>query len=123
MPQPSPHNMGTNLGGLQIGQQNIINGPYPIFNSSGVPNNYDFKESKTRLQTILDWFSPVNFAQKQRDIYKHAYSGSKESFFQLDELIRWKRGDIQTLWCYGIRMKDPGALKVIYKLMRVVACL
>ena len=87
----------------------------------GVPNSHDRLESRPRLQTILDWFSPVNFAQKQRDIYRHAYSGSKRSFSHLEDFIRWKRGDTQTLWCYGIRMKDPEALGVIYKLISVVA--
>ena len=62
-------------------------------------------ESMTRLQKITEWFSPVDFAQKQKDVYRHEYADSKESFFKLEEFTRWKRGDIQVLWCHGIREK------------------
>ncbi|KAL8913114.1 MAG: hypothetical protein Q9171_002008 [Xanthocarpia ochracea] len=52
--------------------------------------------------TITEWFSPVSFAQKQKDVYKHEYCNSKESFFSSEEFCRWKRGDTQVLWCHGI---------------------
>ncbi|KAL8923929.1 MAG: hypothetical protein Q9208_004366 [Pyrenodesmia sp. 3 TL-2023] len=75
---------GTSLGGTQIGQQNVFN------------------EHKSRLQTVTEWFSPINFAQKQKDVYKHEYSNSKDSFFEAAEFNSWKRAEIQVLWCRGI---------------------
>ncbi|KAL8693886.1 MAG: hypothetical protein Q9224_003669 [Gallowayella concinna] len=65
---------GANFGGTQIGQQNILN------------------ESRNQLQTITDWFSPVSFAQKQQDVYKHEYGNSKQSFFESAKFISWKTG-------------------------------
>lgn len=74
---------GANLGGFQIGQQ------------------YNFGGHQSRLQIITEWFSPLSFSQRQKDVYKSEYATSKESFFSLNQYESWERGDINILWCQG----------------------
>lgn len=61
-----------------------------------------FQEPKTSFRTVADWFSPVNNAQRQKDVYKPEYCGSKQSFFSSAEFKSWRDGDTQLLWCHGI---------------------
>lgn len=105
--QEVPFNMSSQqYGGLQIGQQNILNG-VSLIRRSICPLLVTLcrLESKSRLQTVTDWFSPIDFAQKQKDVYSHEYASSKESFFELEDFKRWKRGDVQVLWCHGARKR------------------
>ncbi|KAL8642925.1 MAG: hypothetical protein Q9226_008449 [Calogaya cf. arnoldii] len=78
-PSAQPKVFGPNFGGTQI-------------------------ESTNQFQTMTDWFSPVSFGQKQKDVYKHEYSNSKGSFFNSEEFTSWKRGAVQSLWCHGTGM-------------------
>lgn len=116
---PQSHAFGSSLGGTQVAQQNIFNGLY--FSADPVTFlTLCFLESKTRFRTITDWFSPITFAQKQRDVYRPEYSGSKEGFFESSEFKSWKRGDIQALWCCGIGRTPVTDLCDDDRLMRVV---
>jgi hypothetical protein len=55
---------------------------------------------------ILQWLSPLNFQQRQRDILAKRYPETGSWFLNLDKFRSWRDGDAtksSTLWCPGIR--------------------
>ncbi|KAF7337813.1 Ankyrin repeat domain containing protein [Mycena venus] len=58
---------------------------------------------------IMEWYSPLNFFQRQADILSTRQPGTGEWFLE-NELIReWKSGTGKRVWCRGI----PGAGKTV----------
>ncbi|KAF6221635.1 hypothetical protein HO133_001601 [Letharia lupina] len=60
-------------------------------------------------QTITDWLSPLDFSQKQRDVYANHQPGTGEWFLGSDKFKGWEGGDNNVLWCHGI----PGSGKTV----------
>ena len=59
----------------------------------------------SKFKEIIDWLSPLNFAQKQEAIT--VAPGTGAWFFESEEFKLWHTDNYRWLWCYGI----PGAGK------------
>ncbi|EGO19613.1 hypothetical protein SERLADRAFT_479215, partial [Serpula lacrymans var. lacrymans S7.9] len=82
------------------GQQ--INGNHAIV------NHYSKDIAQVR-QELADWLTPLDFRQKQNDIYGNRQEGTGGWVFDNKIYKDWERGDAKTLWCPGI----PGAGKTV----------
>ncbi|EGN92542.1 hypothetical protein SERLA73DRAFT_65533 [Serpula lacrymans var. lacrymans S7.3] len=60
-------------------------------------------------QELADWLTPLNFRQKQNDIYGNRQEGTGDWVLKDERFKEWERGDVKTLWCPGI----PGARKTV----------
>ncbi|KAL4903023.1 hypothetical protein BDW74DRAFT_180313 [Aspergillus multicolor] len=58
---------------------------------------------------ILDWLSPVNYAEQQNDFLNQHQEGSGQWFLGASQFREWAEKDKETLFCPGI----PGAGKTI----------
>jgi hypothetical protein len=58
---------------------------------------------------ILDWLSPMNYAELQSDIFHNRQQGTGEWFLKSPPFIEWLEGKKKTLFCPGI----PGAGKTM----------
>ncbi|KAJ7824818.1 hypothetical protein B0H14DRAFT_2369346, partial [Mycena olivaceomarginata] len=58
---------------------------------------------------IIEWFSPLNFYQRQADISSTRQFGTGDWFLQNDLIQEWKSGTGKRVWCLGI----PGAGKTV----------
>ena len=52
---------------------------------------------------VLEWLSPLNFASKQVDTFDRHQPGTGEWLFEEEVFKAWLAGDINALWCSGIR--------------------
>lgn len=55
-------------------------------------------------QAILNWFSPLNFWVRQKDVFDKRQPRTGEWFLQNERFQRWFEGSEKALWCPGIRM-------------------
>ncbi|KAL8759293.1 MAG: hypothetical protein Q9184_003678, partial [Pyrenodesmia sp. 2 TL-2023] len=83
--------IGDNHGGLTAGQVNITDDPI------------------LRRQRIISWLSPLNFWQKQDNVFSDAHPGTGQWFLKSNSFTRWLDGDTENLWCYGA----PGSGKTV----------
>ncbi|KAL6719998.1 hypothetical protein ACLMJK_001919 [Lecanora helva] len=94
---------GPNFGGAQIGHQNVS------------------VDSKLSFRSIADWLSPINNAQKQKDVYKSEYWGSKQSFFDSADFQSWQNDQIDFLWCHGMAGSGKTVLtSLVYEHLRSI---
>lgn len=56
---------------------------------------------EARLKTT-NWLSPLSFAEKQKDVYANAQSGTGQWFLQSQQYKQWLLGKHEVLWCHGI---------------------
>ena len=61
-------------------------------------------EPSNKDRVVDDWMSPINFLQRQKDVYEPHYSGSRDRILESRQFQRWFQGESQILWCQGIRM-------------------
>ena len=54
-------------------------------------------------QIITNWLSPLDFRQKQEDVYVKWQPGTGEWFLFSNAFQAWKEGKNSVLWCHGIR--------------------
>ncbi|KAJ7483680.1 hypothetical protein FB451DRAFT_976648, partial [Mycena latifolia] len=62
-----------------------------------------------KRQNILDWMSPLNFLQRQADVFGALQSGTGEWLLGEAGFQEWESGSGKVLFCRGI----PGAGKTI----------
>ncbi|KAJ7483618.1 ankyrin repeat-containing domain protein [Mycena latifolia] len=62
-----------------------------------------------RQRRILDWMSPLNFLQRQADVYGTLQSGTGEWLLGEAQFQDWESGSGKVLLCHGI----PGAGKTV----------
>ena len=60
-------------------------------------------------EKIIAWLSPVDFWQKQDDVFSDAHSGTGQWFLDLQQFQRWLSGDPRDMWCHGA----PGSGKTV----------
>ncbi|KAL9595414.1 MAG: hypothetical protein Q9219_006457 [cf. Caloplaca sp. 3 TL-2023] len=82
---------GNNYGGVTAGQINIANEP-----------------DQTR-EKIISWLSPLNFRQKQDDVFSDAQEGTGQWFLKSKAFRNWFKGQNVNLWCHGA----PGSGKTV----------
>ncbi|KAJ7113601.1 hypothetical protein C8R44DRAFT_596213, partial [Mycena epipterygia] len=58
---------------------------------------------------ILDWITPLNFFQRQADIFSAWQPGTGEWLLSDPKFSKWKSGPREILWCRGM----PGAGKTV----------
>ncbi|KAJ7108280.1 ankyrin repeat-containing domain protein [Mycena epipterygia] len=73
--------------------------------------NYDRAEHKR----ILNWITPLNFFQRQVDIFSTWQAGTGEWLLSDAQFKDWESGSEKVLWCRGI----PGAGKTVLSSMVV----
>ncbi|KAJ7441378.1 ankyrin repeat-containing domain protein, partial [Mycena galericulata] len=73
--------------------------------------NHDDREEEKDIprQNFLNWLSPINFFQRQADIFRVWQEGTGEWLLADPKFQEWKTGSGKTLWCPGI----PGAGKTV----------
>lgn len=52
---------------------------------------------------IIKWALPLNFFPRQEDILRARQPGTGEWLLQDGMFKRWKAGEINALWCRGVR--------------------
>ncbi|KAJ6495144.1 hypothetical protein C8R45DRAFT_986215 [Mycena sanguinolenta] len=70
-------------------------------------NNQDMEQSERK--TIIEWLSPLNFFQRQDDIFSTRQEGTGEWLLKKKEFNRWESSVGGVLWCRGI----PGVGKTV----------
>ncbi|KAJ6514081.1 ankyrin repeat domain-containing protein [Mycena vulgaris] len=65
--------------------------------------------SAEKRQAILDWMSPLEFLQRQVDVFSVLQPGTGEWLLADAQFQDWESGSGKTLWCPGI----PGAGKTV----------
>ncbi|KAJ7476775.1 ankyrin repeat-containing domain protein [Mycena latifolia] len=88
-----------------VGQKQISNQD-SIWNT--VQEQKDTIDAEKR-QKILDWMSPLNFLQRQADIFNALQSGTGEWLLGKAGFQEWESGSGKVLFCHGI----PGAGKTV----------
>ncbi|KAF7368010.1 Ankyrin [Mycena sanguinolenta] len=66
-------------------------------------------ETNTERDQILEWITPLNFFQRQAEIFAAWQPGTGEWFLADTEFRDWESNGQQILWCRGI----PGAGKTV----------
>ncbi|KAJ7693073.1 ankyrin repeat-containing domain protein [Mycena rosella] len=66
-------------------------------------------QDKERRQAILDWISPLNFLQRQADVFSALQPGTGEWFLAHPLFQDWESGSGKILFCPGM----PGAGKTV----------
>ncbi|KAJ7203153.1 hypothetical protein GGX14DRAFT_652710 [Mycena pura] len=72
---------------------------------TAIVNNND----ETKRTEILDWITPLNFFQRQGDIFRTWEQGTGEWLLSHPDFKNWESGSTKVLWCRGI----PGAGKTV----------
>ncbi|KAF7305277.1 Ankyrin repeat protein [Mycena chlorophos] len=86
-------------GGLQGGSGGVGQGNTVRINTESVqvynaqPDEYD---------KIMDFLSPINFRQRQQEIFQARQEGTGNWFLEDTRFLEWKSGSTQVLWCSGI---------------------
>ncbi|KAJ7875515.1 ankyrin repeat-containing domain protein [Mycena olivaceomarginata] len=62
-----------------------------------------------KRNTILDWLSPLNFLQRQVDIFSTLQPGTGEWLLEDIRFQEWETSSVEYLWCRGM----PGAGKTV----------
>nr|GAT56152.1 predicted protein [Mycena chlorophos] len=83
------------------GQGNIVN-----IKTGSVQVNYAQPDDYYK---ILDFLSPINFRQRQQEIFQTKEDGTGNWFLQEPKFLEWKSNSDHVLWCSGI----PGAGKTV----------
>ncbi|KAJ7444200.1 hypothetical protein FB451DRAFT_77212 [Mycena latifolia] len=68
-----------------------------------------FTTEAEKQQKILDWMSPLNFFQRQADVFGALQSGTGEWLLGNAMFQEWESGSGKVLFCHGI----PGAGKTV----------
>ncbi|KAJ7444216.1 ankyrin repeat domain-containing protein [Mycena latifolia] len=68
-----------------------------------------FTNEAEKRQNILDWMSPLNFLQRQADVFGALQSGTGEWLLGKAGFQEWESGSGEVLFCRGI----PGAGKTV----------
>ncbi|KAL8853778.1 MAG: hypothetical protein Q9221_001421 [Calogaya cf. arnoldii] len=83
---------GDNYGGLIAGQVNIND------------------DHASRRERIISWLSPINFRQKQEDVFHDAHPGTGQWFLDSEQFKRWLNAEpSEHMWCHGA----PGSGKPV----------
>ncbi|KAJ7218326.1 hypothetical protein C8J57DRAFT_1537494 [Mycena rebaudengoi] len=78
-------------------------------NIRDIKRNQEDDHDDTRREKILDWYSPLNFFQRQEEILKTRQRDSGGWFLADKSFKRWKAAEGKILWCCGM----PGAGKTV----------
>ncbi|KAJ7301960.1 ankyrin repeat domain-containing protein [Mycena albidolilacea] len=90
-------------GGGGTGEGARVNNHGIHIHSSGPDSNDEIK------QKILNWITPLNFFQRQADIFSTWEEGTGEWLLSHPDFKEWESGSGTVLWCRGI----PGAGKTV----------
>ncbi|KAF7370633.1 Ankyrin repeat domain containing protein [Mycena sanguinolenta] len=81
-----------------------------IFKSvRAIARNQEQHLTGTKRDTIIEWYSPLNFFVRQADIFRLHQPGTGQWFLEMDSFRKWKCEYSKVLWCRGI----PGAGKTV----------
>ncbi|EGO00913.1 hypothetical protein SERLA73DRAFT_178911 [Serpula lacrymans var. lacrymans S7.3] len=69
----------------------------------------DSEEKAEAQRKLADWLTPLNFRQKQSEVYGKRREGTGDWVLDDERFKEWQAGDKRTLWCSGI----PGAGKTV----------
>ncbi|KAJ7697694.1 ankyrin repeat-containing domain protein [Mycena rosella] len=67
------------------------------------------KEDDVQRINIIEWLSPINFFQRQADIFRTLQAGTGQWLLADTQFKNWACGSGQMLWCHGM----PGAGKTV----------
>ena len=60
-------------------------------------------DAKSYAQSVAEWMSPLDFNQKQADIFERREGHTGQWFLEDQTFKEWEAGEIGPLWCHGIR--------------------
>ena len=99
-----------NLGGITAGQINVSEGKSCVCNTEiQLTNSIDSESKRQRTRTIKAWLSPLEFWQKQNNVYSEHHPGTGGWILESDPFKNWMNGSLANLWCHG----PPGSGKTI----------
>jgi Cdc6-like AAA superfamily ATPase len=59
------------------------------------------RQTQETMNTIVNYFSPVSFSEKQNEIFSQRHPGTGQWFIDSPEFQEWLRSPGATLWCPG----------------------
>ena len=86
-----------------IGQQVNYNGASILPKCKVLEVLLNCQEPYNKYEIIMDWFSPLNFAQKQLDVYEPEYVENRKAILESHPFKDWMIGRPNVLWCNGLR--------------------
>lgn len=63
----------------------------------------DTKSRREETQAIVNWISPLSFHTTHHSILESVQPGNGSWFLQHNTYRKWLNGEIDMLWCPGIR--------------------
>ena len=66
-------------------------------------------EPDQKRQRIISWLSPLNFRQKQENVFADSCVDTGQWFLKSEQFRNWFNGRIKNLWCHGA----PGSGKTV----------
>ncbi|KAL9630679.1 MAG: hypothetical protein Q9204_004595, partial [Flavoplaca sp. TL-2023a] len=63
--------------------------------------NFAQADPSPEREKIIAWLSPVDFWQKQDDVFSDAHPGTGQWFLDMQQFQRWLSGDPRDMWCHG----------------------
>lgn len=60
-------------------------------------------------RAIISWLSPLEFWQKQENVFSDVHPGTGQWFLESEGFTRWLDGNPENLWCHGA----PGSGKTV----------
>ena len=75
---------------------------FPLVSNTRIIPDNRFSESNSEYQTIAEWLSPLNFLQKQKDVYSPDFSDTDQWFLTHKTFRNWRKRRFQFLCCHGM---------------------
>ncbi|KAJ6520690.1 ankyrin repeat domain-containing protein [Mycena vulgaris] len=97
------------MGVLDLGQRQITNQDGMIVAMKNIAHEQREHISAEKRRAILEWMSPLNFLQRQADVFSTLLPGTGEWLLEHAQFHEWEFGSGEVLWCHGI----PGAGKTV----------
>ncbi|KAJ6458903.1 ankyrin repeat domain-containing protein [Mycena vulgaris] len=94
---------------LDLSQKQISNQGDILLSINDVVHNQREYISAEKQRAILDWISPLNFLQRQADVFSTLQPGTGEWLLADAQFQDWESGSGKILWCPGM----PGAGKTV----------
>jgi hypothetical protein len=78
----------------------------PEMKVSGTLTDYPwtYMDKAAQHKLLLDWMTPLNFFQRQADIFSAWQPGTGEWLLSHQQFKEWVSGSGEIIWCPGMRM-------------------
>ncbi|KAJ7136784.1 ankyrin repeat-containing domain protein [Mycena epipterygia] len=87
-----------------IGRQQIEDHDVILNSVRDVANEQQKHNDDVKRQMIIEWMSPINFFQRQVDIFSNLQPGTGQWLLADPRFKNWESRPGQILWCRGIRV-------------------